>query len=289
MGVQSLHYLAPVKIGNTGLGGITATDNPIRNEIRDEPSSGELTARIQALAGQGFDPSFTTQDIAAALAACGAMGCALAASPLNLYAQAGSDDGRRAAGGHTMYTYQHGLLLPQSLECNHQGDCSLSYAAVVTWDGVHDPLVVSDGASLPAIDATSLWTLQSASLGGVAVPQLRSVRLNFGLKAEAEGADSDIWASRPSVSAIQPVITVTTTRISALLPLIGDSGTFSLVFREREEGGTFTAHTLTLSGSGLANFTKPFGARGNRPGEADLEARPKYDGANDPIIISRNW
>jgi hypothetical protein len=289
MPVTSLHYLAPVKIGATGLGGISATDNPVQNQIRDEPSSGELTARIQALAGQGFGPSFTTVDVAAALALCGPMGVALASYPLKLYAQAGADDGRRAAGGHTGYTYQHGLLLPQSLECSHQGDCSLSYAAVVTWDGTHDPLVLSSEGSLPAIGAPSLWTLGSATLGGVAVPQLRSVRINFGLKAEAEGADSDIWPSRPSVSAVQPVITVATTRISALLPLIGASGSFSLVFRQRDEGGTFTGETFTLSGSGMANFTKKFGVSGNKPGEAALEARPKYDGVNDPIVLSTSF
>jgi len=169
MGVQTLHYLAPVSIGTTNLGGITATDNGVDNEIRDEPSSGELTARIQALVRQGFQPTFSTQDIATALAACGSLGCSLATKALKTFAQAGSDDGRRAASGHIMFTYQHGLLLPQSLDCNHQGDCSLTYQAIVTWDGTHDPLVPTSGASLPAITGTSLWTLKSATLAGVPI------------------------------------------------------------------------------------------------------------------------
>lgn len=289
MGVQTLHYMSPVKIGATNLGGITATDNPPENEIRDEPSSGELTARIQALVGQRFSPTFTTQDIATALAACGSVGVTLAAKPLKLYAQLGSDDGRRAASGHRMFTYQHGLLLPESLDCNHRGDCSLSYRGLVTWDGTHDPVVISEDELLPAITETSLWTLSSVMLAGVPIPQVQSVRINFGIKAESEGADSDIWDTRPSVSAIQPVVSVTTSKSAPLLPLTGATGTVGVVFRERIDGGTFSDHELTLSGSGMANFSDLFRAGGDRPGESTLEARLKYNGVTDPIVISRNW
>jgi len=286
---MDLHYLAPLKIGTTNLGGITATDNPPNNDIRDEPSSGELTARIQALVGQRISPTFTTMDIATALAACGSTGVTLASKPLKLYAQLGSDDGRRAASGHRMFTYQHGLLLPESLDCNHRGDCSLSYRGLVTWDGTHDPVVITENQALPTITTTSLWTLSSVMLAGVAVPQLSSVRVSFGIRAESEGADSDIWDRIPSVSAIQPVISVTTTKSSALLPLQGATGSVSVVFRERADGGTFSGHTLTLSGSGMAYFTDLFRASGGKPGESTLEARLKYDGSNDPIVVTRNW
>jgi len=289
MSVTTLHGLAPVKIGSAVIAGVTATDNGVNSDIRDEPSSGELAARIQALVGQKVAPSFTTQDIAAALAACGALGCSLATYPLKLFAQAYGDNGRRAASGHVQYHYQSGLLLPQSLDCNHQGDATLSYQGLVTWDGAHDPLVITTGATLPVITATSLWTLYTAVLGGVAIPQLKSVRINFGIKAETEGADSDIWDSKPSISAVQPVISVTSSKIAALLDLLGASGSCSLVFRERDDGGAFSGHELTLSGSGMTAFQKPFGASGNKPGECTIEARPKFDGVNDPITITPNW
>ena len=289
MSVTTLHGLAPVKIGNSVIAGITATDNGVNSDIRDEPSSGELAARIQALIGQKVIPTFTTQDIAVALAACGALGCALATYPLTLFAPAYGDDGRRAANGHVQYHYQHGLLLPQSLDCTHQGDATLSYQGLVTWDGTHDPLVITAGASLPAISATSLWTLSTVVLAGVTIPQLKSVKINFGIKAETEGADSDIWDTKPSISAVQPTIDVTSSKVAALLDLLGESGSCSVVFRERDDGGTFSGHTLTLAGTGMASFTKPFGASGNKPGESTLQARPKFDGVNDPITITRNW
>jgi len=289
MSVSTLHGLAPVKVGDTAIAGITATDNGVQSDIRDEPSSGELAARIQALVGQKVSPGFSTQDLAVALAACGALGCSLATYPLKLYAQAYGDDGRRAVNGHVQYHYQHGLLLPQSLDCHHQADATLSYQGLVTWDGVHDPLVITTGASLPLISATSLWTLATVTLAGVAVPQVKSVRINFGIRAETEGADSDIWDSKPSISAVQPTIDVTGSRIAALLDLLGESGSCNVVFRERDDGGTFSGHTLTLAGSGMASFQKPFGASGNRPGETTLQARLKFDGTNDPITITRNW
>jgi hypothetical protein len=287
MTVSTLHYLSPVVIGTTNLGGITATDNPLSNEIRDEPSSGELTARIQALVAQGIQPTFSTQDIGNALALCGSLGISLASRPLKIYAQAGSDDGRRASAGHYQFTYSKGLLLPQSLDGNHQGDCSLSYMALVCWDGTNNPVVVSQVTNIPTITSDSRWTLSSATIAGLAIPQLKSVRIQFGIKAEAEGADSDVWASHPSISAIQPVISITSSKISGdILPLIGSTGTFSIEFRKRLSGGTFGTNTLTLSGSGMGNITKYFGASGNKAGEATFECRPMYDGTNDPIIIT---
>jgi hypothetical protein len=124
------------------------------------------------------------------------------------------------------------------------------------------------------------------TLAGLPITQVKSVRVNFGIKAEAEGSDSNIWATMPSVSSIQPVISVTSSKVSNLIDLLGDTGTFSLVYRQRADGGTFGSGRLTLSGSGMANFTKPFGANGNKSGETTLEARPKYDGVNDPIVVT---
>jgi len=285
----TLHFLAPISIGSANIGGITAVDNGIDNEIRDEPASGELTARIQALVAQGFRPTFTTREIAAALAATGTISCSLAASPLKTFAQAGDDDGRRAATGHVQFHYQHGILVPQSLDCSHQGDCSISYQAIVTWDGTHDPLVISTSASLPAISAASLWTLKSATLGGVSIPQLQNVQIQFGVRAQGEGADSDIWATIASIAAVQPVVTVTASKIAALLPVIGATGTVSVTFRERADGGTFSGRELTLSGSGMAVFSKPFGANGGRHGDNSIEARLKYDGTHDPLVVTTSW
>jgi hypothetical protein len=286
--IQSLHYLAPVQIGGTGLGGITAADNGLENEIRAEPASGELTARIQALVKQGFQPTFTTHEIADSLSICGVLGCLLSTKNLVMYAQQGSDDGRRAASGHLSFTYARGLLYPQSLECNHQGDATINYGAAITWDGSHTPVVIGAGA-LPSITAASLWTLKSATLGGMSIPQLQSVRINFGLSVQVEGGDSDIWGSKVSITAVNPVISVTSNRIAEFFGVLGASGTASITLRERAEGGTFTDHELTLSGSGLATFSKPFGASGGKPGENAIEARPKYDGTHDPIVMTTNW
>jgi len=120
----------------------------------------------------------------------------------------------------------------------------------------------------------------------VTIPQIKSARVDFGINAESEGSDSDVWDTHPSVSAVQPKFSITSSRIAELLPLIGQTGAASLVFRRRADGGTFSSQTLTLSGSGMASFTQPFSASGNTPGESTIEARLKYDGVNDPITIT---
>lgn len=285
MGVTTLHGLAPVQIDTTAIGGITALDTGFDTEFTEEPSSGELTARIQAIHAQKFRPTFSTMDLYTVLTACGSLGVALATKNLNMYARKYSAGGGRDTTGHLKYTYQHGLLLPVSIDCNHQGDASLSMQAVVTYDGENDPLVIAASASLPSITSDPRWTLGAVVLGGVSIPQIKNVRADFGIRADSEGSDSDVWDTHPSVSAVQPKFTVTSSRIAALIDVIGASGSANLVFRQRADGGTFGPATLTLSGSGLATFSKPFSASGNGPGELSIEARLKYDGVNDPIIV----
>jgi hypothetical protein len=284
---MSLHGLGPIQIGTTVLGGITTQADGLNNEVRGEPSSGELYSRVQVLAGQKFRPTFTTTDIGAALALCGTTGTAISSTAsLKMFARKYATGGTRAASGHVGFTYQLGLLVPKSLDCNHQGDATLSYEAIILWDGTNDPVVVSTNATVPSVASESRWTLGAVTLGGVSIPQIKSIKVDFGIKAEPEGSGSALWDSEVGISEIAPKITPGTSDIDDLLPLLGDEGTFSAAFRERGDAGTFTGKTATLSGSGLALFEKHFSASGNKPGESSLIVHPKWDGTTDPMVIT---
>jgi hypothetical protein len=285
--VTSLHVHGVVQVGETVVGGITAVNNPVETTIREESTSGELATRIQAIVAQKFSPSFTTMDVATALGACGSLGALLATNPLTLFGRARNQDLSVAGSGHTSYLYQNGLLIPTTLSAAHQGDASLSYSAVVTSDGLNAPLVISDsGVTIPELDHDERWALASATINGTPIPQLVNVSVAFGIQAGSEGADSDVYDSRTFVSAVSPKIDVTSTRISALLDLLGTDGAIAVVLRKRVDGGTFDATTLTLSGTGLATFTDPFNGSGPRRGQMTLRANLKYDGNSAPLGLT---
>jgi len=294
--VSALHVLGAVKIGAAVIGGITAQDHGLDTTIRKEATSGELQSRIQSIVAQKASPTFTTLDISTALTACGSLGLLLTSvgTPvaLAMYAAAKAQGAAIAANGHKSYTYNNGLLIPKTLSCSHQGDAQLSYAALPIYDGVNGIVVVGENATLPTIAGDNRWTIKSVSLGGAtigAIGQAVNVSIDFGIQAASEGALSDIYDSRTFISAIEPTITVTSTAIPALAALLGASGAASIILRKRVDGGTFATGAgseLTLAGTGLATFTKPFGASGNQRGEMSIQAHLKFDGTNAPITAT---
>ncbi len=287
--VTSLHALGCVKIGETAIGGITAQSNPIETTIRKEATSGELAVRLQAIVAQKFAPTFTTMDIARALTACGSLGCLLSTKPLTLYGRARSPDLSALSAGHLSFTYQGGLLIPETLSADHQGDATLSYKAIPIYDGTNAPLVISDAnVTIPGITTDSRWTLSSVTLGEVTIGQHVGLNIHFGIDAKSEGAQSDVYDSRTYVESVQPSVDFTSTRIAKLLDILGTSGAISITLRERKTGGTFTGATLVLAGTGLATFTDPFSASGNRRGQQTIRADLAYDGTNAPLGITHN-
>lgn len=286
MSVTQLHLLSLVKIGSAVIGGVTAIDTGIDPSIHEEPASGEISARIQAILALKAPAGFTTLQVAQALAASGSA-CSLATSPLALFAVKLQNGGIRAASGHCSWTYGAGLLLPRTLTCGHQGNASLSYQTLaISGDGSTAPVVQSTAATIPAAPAASLWTLSGVTMGGVAVPQIKSVSIDWGLKVDSEGADSDLWDSHAAVMAWHPTITITTSKIGVITALAGQSGVCGITLRNRAAGGTFGSSTLSIAGTGLTFADQPFRASGQKPGEASIRGHCAWDGTNAPIIIT---
>lgn len=300
MTVTKAHTLYGVVFNATVLGGITAQNISTGTTVRGEGRSGEPYSRINHLVGQKPGATFTSEDIAAALAVCGPAGVDIdgLAAGLILYAQAFADGGTRASGAnHRSYTIYDGIVAPQQLRCTHQGDASIDYAALATYDGTHSPLVEADTVSLPAgLTDNARFTLGPITIGGVTLAEYRDLTIDFGIMVRSEGAESDIWDTFSYIVTYQPTITLRGIDVEWLkstnIPLAGKAAAHAdtaIYLRKRSDGGTFvadaTAEHIQLTAAGLAWIPTPMDASGLDPAECTLMLRTKYDGTNLPIVV----
>jgi hypothetical protein len=233
---------------------------------------------------------FQSEDIAAALGACGPTGVSLANSALVLFGSKILAGGGIDASGHVSVAASLGVLYPQSLSVAHQGDATISYQAMLyNADDTADPFLLTIGAALPTITDFSKWTLLSAKLGGQTILQDVNVQIDFGVRCFGEGSNSNVRDQIVAIQSIEPKITVTSSKQGKILDLLGASGDCQLVLRPRAAGGGFGAGQIALAATrGLSMQETPFQAQGHRPGELSLQGHIYWDGTNAPLTFTQS-
>lgn len=282
------------------LGGITQQAINTGTEVVGSPTSGEVYPRFMSVVGQKPSAAFTTKSIATALDNCGfsGLGIASATNPgLELFAYkhlAGST--RSGDSLHRKYTIRKGILVPQRLSVDHRGDATISYLALSVYDGSNDPLVLADTYTLPTgLTDAERFTLGPVSIGGVTLAQITGLEIDFGIRAETVGADSDIWDTLVSIHQTTPKIMLKGIDVewlkSANIPLIGKAATHAntiLYLRKRAAASTYvadgTAQHISMTAAGLAFIEQPMEAS-NGTSQTSLVAPLYYDGTNDIMVI----
>lgn len=307
-GVDRLHTLYAVHLFTDAMGaavligGITQLDVATGTEVRSEPTSGDPYPSHQAVVAQKPRANFTTHHIARALDATGVAGMPIASETnfgLRLYAAKYTEGSSLASGSnHLRWTLREGLLVPRRLSVSHQGDATLTYEALVTYDGTNAPIVAADSVALPTgLVDDQRYTLGNVTIGGVDLPQVTGLDIDFGLTAETEGSNSDVWDTHSTIRRVMPSITLrgidATWFSDSIIPLIGKAGTHantSIYLRKREDdGATFvadgTAEHILITACGLAYLDQIFSAQTNQPGEPAVMMPLRYDGTNYPLVI----
>jgi hypothetical protein len=303
MTVTARHVPYAVQFGATLLGGITQHTVRTGTETRHETTDGSPYVSAQSITRQRPAASFTTLCPGAALALCSLVGTSIAglANGFNIYAQKLTDGGIRASGSnHRRYRFVKGIVYPQSLSCEHGGDAKLSYGLISAWDGTNDPLQIADSVALPTpVTNTERYALGPFKLNGAAFGQLTSLSLNFGISANSEGADGDLWDSAASIGEIIPSLSLSATDVTwlgaARVPFTGTAvtqATTSLYLRRRTPDGTLvanaTAQHIKLAPKGMAFIEDAFDASGNATGRLSLSMPLSWDGTNAPVLITLN-
>lgn len=302
MGVAIKHSLYAIEAGSALIGGISDDNLALNPDIRNEPMSGEIYARFQALYGMAPDGAFTTRAIAAAIDAIGLLGVdiALLTGGLNLYGQQHLLGGTRTTGDtHLKYNIVAGMVIPVSLSVSHQGDATINYRILVISDGsANNPVILTASVALPTgIADNEAFTLGKSTLGGILIPQKTSMEINFGINVIAEATDSDIWPTFISIESVNPSLTFNITDLTmmdaAKIPFGGKVCTHAdsaVYLRKRAAGGTFvadaTAQHIKFTLDGVAVMSEPRNASGSDPAGAVITVPLRFDGTNAPLTVN---
>ncbi len=298
MSVDTRHRGGIVEFNTTVLGGITAQTLPTGSEVRAEATSGDVYTKFLSLVNQAPNFTFETMNVAAALALAGLEGASIdsMAGGFSMYAQQDLQGGTRVAGStHRKYNMTAGILVPDTLNVDQDGDASITYAGTPTNDGAADIITVTENQALPANVDAERFAIGPATIGSVAIPGIKNISVAFGVNAVAESADGDINPTFVSIGITNSIVTfrgVNSAWFSAsIVPLIGKAGLVAntnFYLRKRALGGTFvtdiTAEHIKVTSNSLTVVEEIFDAS-NGPGETSLQLTPYEISPALPLVI----
>jgi hypothetical protein len=305
MSATEIHGAFGIEAGTTLLP-ITQQDAALGTEIRSETPSGQISPRILSITRQQPVVNFTTHKLASALAALPLAGKSVAdiSGGLNFYGYKRQDASSFAGGAvHRKYGVAKGIVIPMALAVNHQGDATLSYQAVITYDGVNAPIVLTEDVAIPSgLEGDERFTLGPITLGNIAFTHVRSLNIDFGIEVRREGADGEIWDRFVTIHRVAPVITVRGVglewfKASGGVPITGLQATHAntlLYLRKWDPSGSAVladgvAQHVKFTACGVVVVDPPFDAdTPTDTAEAGLRLECRDDETNAPIVATLN-
>lgn len=300
MAVAQVFGAFEVEFDTTRLGGISAYDLGTGSNVATETSSGFYYPELPTLNAQLPAGSFTTLQIARALGLCGLLGTSIdgLTTGLKYYLREQAEGATRTAGSaHHRYVMRGGIIFPTTLTVDHQGDATLTYTVMVTYDGTNVPIVLTKDVALPGTQSDDQrFTLGPVTIESIVFAQMKQLTIDFGINAVSEGADSDIWDTFANIREARPSITLTGIDpdwfAAAKVPLLGLKVTetnTSIYLRKRAIGSTYvadgTAQHVKFSGAGLATIDNMIQITGQDASGLTLNYALNYDGSNAPLVI----
>lgn len=304
MSVTRKHSLYHIVGDTTALAGINRQMLNTGTEVYGEPVDGGVYRRFQSVIAQRPTGEFTSLCVAQAIDLIALTGQSIASwtAKMAWWFQKHAHGGTRAgATSHRKIVVNDGLVFPRRLSCSHQGNAAISYDMIASYDGTNDPFVITDAQSLPtAVADDERFTIGPVTIGGVSLPEIKELEIDFGLQAVSEGSDSEIWDRFISFETIQPMIRLRGIDIewlkSSNIPLAGKAATHAnttVTLRKRADGGTFvadaTAEHIGFTACGLAFVSTPFDGSGSGAGMVSLEAPLQFDGTNAPLVVDTTY
>lgn len=300
-GVSDVYGANEVEFDATRLGGITAYDLGFGSNVQNETTSGFQFPEFPTIQGQLPVGSFTSVQIARALGLCGLTGTSIdndLTTGFKYFLRKHAKGSTRAgATSHNKYTIKGGIVYPTTLTVDHQGDATITYSVMVTYDGVNVPIVLAVDQTLPAAQADDQrFAIGGITIGGSTFDHVKSMTIDFGINAVSEGADSEIWDTYANIREIRPTVTFTGIDpdwfAAAKVPLLGRKGTNANTIwylRKRAEGNSFvadgTAEHVKFTGANLSTIDNAIQVSGQDASGITLTMAMYYDGTNAPLVI----
>lgn len=312
MTVANRFDLYDVELGVTGspvrLPGITGANVPTNTEHKTERTSGALYPQHTAIVGQNVRAMFQSVSVAKCWTQIGLAGLNLADLAdatfpgLSIFGYKHSQGGGRAGAlAHRKYNFQNGLVFPTRISTDHQGDATISYDVLPTYDGSNNPVVISSGVSVPtAGDDDERYTIGKVVIGGQTLTGIKQLELDLGQAGEQEGADSDLWPTHASMVSTSPVLTLRgidpewIDNLGGLTGLAATHANTTVYLRKRSAGSASgyvadgTAEHIKITLDGLAFHEEAYSGDPNSPVGSSLLVPCRYDGTNAPVVVTLN-
>lgn len=285
------------------IGGITQMDADIGTEITSEEVAGSPYALNTTIKSVKPKFSFSTRDITKSIATCGLVGLNILGTTnpgVEMFSAQMLNGVIRSGSTHRKVRMSTGRLVIRKISVSHQEDAQADLEAVSLWDGTNLPFVPTGSLALPGTPADpGRFTLASVSVGGVAIPGVQSLDIDFGITLDMFGGDSNVFDTDMLLSKIQPIITLKTMHtdlfaVSGGVPLLGLTGTQAntiIKLRKRLTGASpfvanATAEHISITTAGILSIEKAFSASGFKRGEIDYKLTTRFDGTNVPLVFS---
>lgn len=195
------------------------------DDIRDEIASGSIFSDVVYRAAATPMATFETQDLQGVDVNMPYGTCLTATSDagLEIYGQAQNCQGI-AASGHIKYAIKLGVLVPRSLQVDHQGIASITMDVYARSDGTQAGVVKSTGVTLPVeASAVQRYTMEKMFVAGNEILGKRNITVDWQPEVIRESADSQVEPTTVSVSSFRPRVNVRGVNHS-WLGLIANSG-----------------------------------------------------------------
>ena len=293
---MAIHTGYGIKVGGNTIGGITTADDNTGIGVTADTLSSQPYSYFSAVNKIAPKVTFTTKSVYSALGICGLLGVNIKDANLTTWSIPFAEAGLPTNAGAISRTYGYGVLVPRRLSWSKDGDATLDYEALCTSDptGTYAPVVIG-ATSPPALTGLNVevWTLYSVSLQSVAIGDLDSMSLDFGIDAQTGGSgeggsmyDLESWIRK-----ITPTWTFGGMDVSLLnaakVPLTGKnviSGT--VVLAQRDQGGGLAAGRLTFTTRGILVVDGAASGSSNDPQKVSLKMTTRHDGTNLPIVVA---
>jgi hypothetical protein len=295
------HKLGAIELDTTVMGGQIRGSIRANTQVDRSTSSGEVYPRYQVITEQKPLATWESNNIEAWLAQVGlaAKDIGTLTTGLKLYGVQAQHGATVAAGAsHLKYTVKDGIILPRSIQARHRQIATISYDAVATWDGSNDPVTITENQSLPSgLTDVDRFGIGPVDFGGASFVGINSLNIDFGLREEAQGADSNVWDTEASISEVLPEITLRGINPkwfgASFVPLGGlalDHVDCIMYLRKYQTRNSFYANNqnqhLKMTVAGMAYLEDIFDANGQNTGETQLRIPLDYDGTNAPITFT---
>lgn len=207
------HVIDAIELDTTALAGLVNASCRAGITVNRDTASGDPYARHQPITERKPLASWESRHLKSWLSAVGIACQEIDAltTGLKLYLKKSKHGGTRYSGSnHIKYTVRSGVIIPRRLQVGHRENGTISYDALVTYDGSNDPIAVAANQALPGgLTDTERFTLGPITFDSDSYEGVRRLEIDFGLTEEAAGADSDIDDSEVSISEIKPEVTLT--------------------------------------------------------------------------------